>query len=265
MELGNKLRLLRVLKGFRQEEVAVALGVSRSVVVRYEAGTMAPRDRIIAKYAKILGNVSFEWLKNSTIPAFWSEAFRPLSPYARYTRSTIRPIVDELSRLSEILDVLGIDAVQVLESELGHIIVAASTEVTFAIIGRQEISDALLCSIPAQNRVTQKIENSLFFQAITNPVQQIERVLYLCNVKAHIDPQKMCLSYAPPSDDVFQGVSIKVDISEGTPEIVNSIRDILVKAGINVTSVDLLHDSASETQLDPEFKAKAISCGLEVR
>jgi len=264
MELKDKLRLLRVLKGLRQEEVAVALGVLRSVVARHEAGAMVPRDRIIAKYAEILGNVSIEWLKDSTIPAYWSEVFRPLSPYSRYTHATIRTVANELSKLPEMLDVLGVATFHVLESELGHIVVVTSTDVAFAIIARQEISDALLCSISTHNRIISKIENNLFFQAITNPAQHIDHVLRLCDVKSHIDPEKMCLSYTLPSADAFRGVSIKMDIAGETPEIVNNIKDILIAAGINVSSIELLNDSCSEDQLDPEFKSKAKSCGLDV-
>lgn len=265
MELKDKLRLLRVLKGFRQEEVAVALGVMRSVVVRYEGGTMAPRDRVIAKYAKVLGNVSFEWLKDSTTPAFWSETFRPLSPYTRYTHATIRTIAGELSKLTEMLNVLGIDAVHVLESDLGHIMVASSPDVALVIIAREEISEALLSSVPAQNRITQKIDNNLFFQVITNPMQHVDRILGLCNVKASIDFEKMCLSYTPPSADDFRGVSIKVDIAGGAPEIINDIKDILIAAEIGVTSIELVSHISSESQLDPGFKAKAKSYGLDVR
>lgn len=265
MELKDKLRLLRVLKGLRQEEVAAALGVLRSVVARHEAGAMVPRDRIIAKYSEILGNVSFEWLKDSTMPAYWGEVFRPLSPFSRYTHATIRTVGGELSKLTEMLEVLGIDAVHVLESELGHIVVAASDHVAFAVIARQELSEALLPSIPAQSSPPRKIEDRLFYQTITDPVQHIDRILGLCNIKSRIDAEKMCLSYTAPSADAFRGVSVKVDIAGGAPEIVNDIKAILITAGINVASIELLNDSSSEDQLDPEFKVKAKSCGLDVR
>lgn len=51
----NKFRELREKKGFTQEYVACALGVSRVAVTKWESGATFPRHKMLPKVAKLLG------------------------------------------------------------------------------------------------------------------------------------------------------------------------------------------------------------------
>lgn len=59
--VGNRLRKARNRVGLTQDEVAKKLGVTRSVIARYESGTNDPPTENIIKMAEMYG-VSADWL-----------------------------------------------------------------------------------------------------------------------------------------------------------------------------------------------------------
>lgn len=63
--IGERLREARVKRGLTQAEVAERLGVTRSVIARYESGINDPPSENISKMAEILG-VSADYLLGRT-------------------------------------------------------------------------------------------------------------------------------------------------------------------------------------------------------
>ena len=59
--IGERLRELRNLKDYRQEEVARMLGVERHALSQYETGARIPPSDIVAKLASIY-EVSTDYL-----------------------------------------------------------------------------------------------------------------------------------------------------------------------------------------------------------
>ena len=59
--LGERLREARERRGWRPEDVAVALRRSASAIVAYEHGSRVPRADVLAQLAQVLG-VSADWL-----------------------------------------------------------------------------------------------------------------------------------------------------------------------------------------------------------
>ena len=53
--IGEKMRLLRMIKGKTQEEVAKTLNISRSCLANYEAGRRMPDDGILQDMADYYG------------------------------------------------------------------------------------------------------------------------------------------------------------------------------------------------------------------
>ncbi len=58
---GERLRMIRKLRGFTQAEFAERLGVSKSFVTNCECGRREPSNRNLISMARIL-NVSADWL-----------------------------------------------------------------------------------------------------------------------------------------------------------------------------------------------------------
>lgn len=63
--IGERLREARIRRGLTQAEVAEKLGVTRSVIARYESGINDPPSENISKLAEILG-VSADYLLGRT-------------------------------------------------------------------------------------------------------------------------------------------------------------------------------------------------------
>lgn len=63
--LGDRLREARTNKELTQDEVASRLGVTRSVIARYESNTNDPPSENLRKLAEIY-NVSTDWLLGRT-------------------------------------------------------------------------------------------------------------------------------------------------------------------------------------------------------
>lgn len=61
MDLGDKLKDLRVCKKMTQKELSNRLGVSKSVISSYESGTRFPSYDVLIKIAQIF-NVSTDYL-----------------------------------------------------------------------------------------------------------------------------------------------------------------------------------------------------------
>ncbi len=51
----NNLKQIRQQQGFSSSKLAVAAGVSRSTIMRIEAGKCQPREKTNRKLAKVLG------------------------------------------------------------------------------------------------------------------------------------------------------------------------------------------------------------------
>lgn len=60
---GRRIRAFRKLKGYTQEQLAIELGVSVSVLGEIERGNRAPTDELIDQIALVL-NIANEDLKS---------------------------------------------------------------------------------------------------------------------------------------------------------------------------------------------------------
>jgi|GEM_PF-2366336 len=261
MELKDKLRVLRVLKGLRQDDVAEGLGVLRSVVARHEGGIMAPRLRMLTNYSKILGNVSVEWLMGDPTTPFRVNVFRPLSPFFSYTHAALRAIANEVSKLDELFTLVGIDKVHVLQSELGTVVVASAPATAMVIIARDEISGDIVSHLSERPIIEKEIHNEMFYRAIVSPADELKNIMELCDIALKIDPNEVCHDYLPPSNDPLQ-LSITIANPEGNPGLADIVEKILTEHGIKILSVDSANRSKSELELDDDFRKRAIDAGI---
>lgn len=61
VDFGNRLRTLRLRKHFTQEQLALKLGLTKSVVSAYETGLRLPSYDVLIHIAKIF-NISTDYL-----------------------------------------------------------------------------------------------------------------------------------------------------------------------------------------------------------
>lgn len=97
--IGKRLREARLKKGITQAEVAKRLGVTRSVIARYEKEINDPPSENISRLAEILG-VSADWLLGRTDdpspPVAWMgrEDNDPLKDLPEEARRSVLEFID---------------------------------------------------------------------------------------------------------------------------------------------------------------------------
>jgi transcriptional regulator with XRE-family HTH domain len=99
--IGRQLKAARVAKRHTQRELAVALGVSRQMVIRYEHGKVAPTGENLAKAVRYAGGLdlpSYKWKLTTealeqarATPAPYGEQMElPLGVPQEFSGATIR-------------------------------------------------------------------------------------------------------------------------------------------------------------------------------
>ena len=69
MKISKKIKQLRIKNNVTQNEVAEFLAIDRTIVTKYENGTLTPDDGVLLKLSKYY-NVSFDELKYSSFSNF---------------------------------------------------------------------------------------------------------------------------------------------------------------------------------------------------
>lgn len=104
--LGERVRRLRLNRGFSQEELARQIGVSKTQVYLVEAGkTRAPQAEVLRGYARALG-ISLTYLKNGgdPEPAVATERWPPLEVYLRHVSTLAEDEIAHIVRIVRALE-----------------------------------------------------------------------------------------------------------------------------------------------------------------
>lgn len=104
--LGERVRRLRLNRGFSQEELARQIGVSKTQVYLVEAGkTRAPQAEVLRGYARALG-ISLTYLKNGgdPEPAAAAERWPPLEVYLRHVSTLAEDEIAHIVRIVRALE-----------------------------------------------------------------------------------------------------------------------------------------------------------------
>ncbi|HMN68973.1 MAG TPA: helix-turn-helix transcriptional regulator [Bdellovibrionales bacterium] len=97
VQIGLKIQEARLTKGITQDELAQALGVSRSTVVRWETGRAVPRQIGIPKVAGFLGKDASWLLEGSSDVTVAGQNVELL----RAERRTLKEIRSEVKNLTK--------------------------------------------------------------------------------------------------------------------------------------------------------------------
>lgn len=65
--IGENIKLARIKKGLTQQDLATALGTTKSAISRYELGKREPKYRLLQKIAQVLDTNSSELIGNADI------------------------------------------------------------------------------------------------------------------------------------------------------------------------------------------------------
>lgn len=153
MELSNKVRILRILQGDDQRDIAHALGMkSATHINRWERNISRPRTDMLKRLGTVL-NVYWAWLADSN-SHFADDKFvyyRPLSPFVTYTPRWLALMPLDLEKLlPEFFNEIAFNQFWFFEaSSGGGIAVANKLGLTLVIICHPHISNSVKNSMPS--------------------------------------------------------------------------------------------------------------------
>lgn len=135
-ELNERIRIARTLAGLSQDDVAKALDVQRSVVVRYEQ-ERKPADSSLEKLATLTGMpMPWFWMK----PVTGILTFCPELPGREYSHPQVRQKETAINRdWPLLLDILAIKDVLILRCDLGGIAIAYNDDVCVVVCGTHTV------------------------------------------------------------------------------------------------------------------------------
>lgn len=199
MELHQKLKSLRLLRGIKQIEAAEAIQQDKagrifkthaSVVNRHESGEMIPRDRTIGVYSKLY-EVNKRWLAGEDLsPPFYATIFRPICPYELHVNATLGVFRSEMATLLPLFYAsVGFSSCTRLRSALGSAFVMVKRDCHAMILTNNFDVEAGLALKQMTGRTTD-IEEEFFIELSISPTRHVKEAFAIAGVQlGDIDPQ----------------------------------------------------------------------------
>lgn len=283
MELQQKLKYIRILRGITQAEVADALSKARpgnplkvhtSVINRHESGKMQPRERILSAYAKLY-DVDFNWLLDRSSP-FIASVFRPICPYELTPNVSMAIFRKEIAEiLPAFYDGMNFTECGCLEAEpiygatpydpplrLGSVYIMAkkNCHVIFIANGFDfTASEALDSRITG----TAPISPELFVEFSISPALRIKEILNEAGVTLPCSPENIIPSrYLDPPKSTPAKTRVSFEIEHAEDDDWNFVaRQKYILEKLKGTFPEVTQAEVTEQQaqkwdkfLDPEFK-----------
>lgn len=210
MELHQKLKCLRLLRGIKQIEAAEAIQKAKagrifkthaSVINRHESSKeenkMVPRDRTITVYSKLY-EVNKRWLANddSLDSPFFATVFRPICPYELQVTATHSTFCSEMLTLLPLFySGLGFTSCTRLHSTYGSAFVFAKRDCHAMLLTNSFDDEAEAALKPVIGRTT-KIEEEFFIELTISPTRHVKEAFAIAGVQLddvspqHIVPER---------------------------------------------------------------------------
>lgn len=157
MNIGEKIKTLRLLRGYSQIFLAMDLGMlAPTHIVRWELGNATPRTKMLQRLGEALG-VHWPWLQDSSLN-FSNETlvdFIPMIPISPYTPRWTNLMTKELPQyLPDLLSELKIDTIRCFEAPCGGgIIVSQKEGLALKITCIPILYSAVLRTLPAHETI----------------------------------------------------------------------------------------------------------------
>ncbi len=267
MEIGKKIRAIRLLLGIGQLELAKSLGMKAATHVnRWEQGISIPRTNMLQRLGDSL-EIYWAWLQDSNTD-FVREAyvhFRPLSPYVNFTPRWLALLQRDIPELlPELLLELNLRSIWGFEAPCrGGFVVATKPGLTLLITCLPELYDSIVMALPSVNQVPVSdvyYAKQLFLDEMTQDL--FDR----CGV-GHIEFEKKAA--APPATNVNIVVKASAAADINHQDLRNAIQrhvDTIISAvglfeadvAINVTASRRSKEIILDLVSDPALKKLAL-------
>lgn len=267
MELTNKLKVLRLLAGFGQKELAVDLGMAAATHInRWERGESHPRTNMLQKIGEALG-IYWPWLQDSRMPLSTAAFiyFRPLSPYSDYTPRWLSLLPRELSELlPELFFELNITDVWCVQAHCkGGIIVASKEGFTLMIACTPSLYEILSSVLTDAKQA--EIDDTLYAEQLflSTRTQEIMKIIGV----GYIEPEvkQSAPAQAQISVEVKAHAPLNSDYHELREAIIKQMDLFISKMDlskaevkVNISAPKSTYEIVSGLVYDPALKQLAL-------
>jgi transcriptional regulator with XRE-family HTH domain len=191
VEIGTKIKVLRLLAGKMQQDLACELGMKAATHInRWEKNMSSPKAKMLQRLGDAF-DINWPWLQDSDIE--FSRAnyifYRPLSPYSEFSPRWLALLPLELGELlPDFWRELNVEHAWGFRAPCGGgVAVISKDRLTIVIICRPEITESVLNSLPLPTQID--ISDS-FYASILMRSKRIEDLFKMCEITAEIPPPK---------------------------------------------------------------------------
>lgn len=255
MDSASKIRVVRLLMGFDQRDLALALGMkSPTHINRWEQGGSTPRSTMLQNLSKIL-DIYWPWLLDSNLPYNQKEyiSYRPLSPYVDYTQKWLALMPRHLAQLlPDFLAEIHCQNITVFGALCGGGVIVGNAKTPLIITCRQELFSALLETIPAAEK--QSITDTEFAEQLFKDGMTQELFKRSGVIVPNIEP----INEPPPKITVViklnASINNAVDIAGIQVMLDKKMQNLVLESGLEEAVLDVsVTASKSTNQYVNEF------------
>jgi transcriptional regulator with XRE-family HTH domain/ribosome-associated translation inhibitor RaiA len=191
MEIGTKIRVLRLLTGKMQRDLACELGMKAATHInRWEKNISTPKANMLQRLGDAF-EINWPWLQDSNF-GFSKEShvfYRPLSPYEKFSPRWLALLPHELGELlPDFWRELGVKRAWGFRAPCGGgVAILDNGCLTIVVICRPEITESVLNTLPFPTRID--ISDS-FYASILIRSKKLEELFTLCGITSEILPPK---------------------------------------------------------------------------
>jgi transcriptional regulator with XRE-family HTH domain len=235
MEIGTKIKVLRLLAGKMQQDLAYELGMKAATHInRWEKNMSSPRAKMLQRLGDVF-EINWPWLQDANFE--FSKAnyisYRPLSPYAEFSPRWLALLPLELGELlPDFWRVLKVEHAWVFRAPCGgSIAIINKDRLTIVIISRPEITDSVQSSLPLPTQID--ISDSLY-AAVLLRSKGIENLLKKCGIVPEIPFPKAesTQSAFAVSISIEAKASLPVDLGKLHRTITSSVQQLIAEADL---------------------------------
>lgn len=216
MEIGDKIKILRLLVGKMQKDLAFELGMKAATHVnRWEKNISNPQAKMLQKLGAAL-KINWPWLQDSNFEFANTEfiTYRPLSPFVEYSPRWLALLPLELGELLPVFwHELEINNAWGFRAPCGGgVAVVCRDSLTIVIICRPELSTLVLKSLPMPTLIdiTDTLYASILFKS-----EQLEILFDKCGIATEVllqeDEEKKCAFEVSISVEATASLSVDAE------------------------------------------------------
>jgi transcriptional regulator with XRE-family HTH domain len=242
MEIGTKIKVLRLLAGKMQKDLAYMLDMQAATQInRWEKNMLIPKANMLQKLGDAL-SINWPWLQDSSFVFSNSNEiyYRPLTPYSVFSPRWLALLPLELGELlPDFWRELKVERTWAFRAPCGGgVAVVKTVGPAIVIICRPEIAESVLNSLPLPTRID--ISDSVFASVLLRS-ERLEDLFKLCGITSDVPPpeaETTPSSYAV-SISVKAEASLLIDQNKLYQTITASVQKYIAQAELENAEIEI--------------------------